>query len=88
MSHHPSRDGLTCPTFTQYHVNACRQYYSNKGDDDAPQSIKIRIIHNHISYHNYTGAIKKNTVTQKIHVKNKSANEHIHWNSRVSTRII
>ena len=32
---------------------------SIKGDDDAPQSIYIRIIHSHPSYHNYTGIRKK-----------------------------
>ena len=59
ISQSPVRTISTCPTYTQSHVNACTQYYFNKGDDDASQSISINIIHNHLNYHNYTGVIKK-----------------------------
>ena len=74
-----------CPTYIESHVNACTQYYFNKGDDDPSQLINISIIHSHL---NYTGAIRKNTITQRIQVNNKLTNAHMLWHSRVLTHIL
>ena len=59
-SHHPQHErsphAQLLLNLTSMHVH---NIISIKGDDDAPQSIYIRIIHNHPSYHNYTGVRKK-----------------------------
>ena len=59
ISPSPARTISTCPTYTQSHVYACAQYYFNRGNDDASQSINMNIIHNHLNYLNYTGEINK-----------------------------
>ena len=40
----PARTISTCQTYTQSHINACTQYHFDKGDDDAPESVRYRHI--------------------------------------------
>ena len=59
-SHHPQHgQSPRAQLILSSHVYACAQYYFNRGDDDASQSINMNIIHNHLNYHNYTSEINK-----------------------------